>query len=120
MKHPIVILLLLSATSLFAQPINIISFNIRFNNPGDGENAWPNRIDMATGLLRFHDADIFGLQEALIGQIRDIQQQLPDYGWFGVGRNDGKEGGEFTPLFYKKNCFNLLDNNTFWLSEKPE
>lgn len=120
MRQLITILMLFSTTILYAQPVNIISFNIRFNNPTDGENAWPNRIEMTTGLLRFHDADIFGLQEALIGQIKDIHQQLPDYAWFGVGRNDGKEDGEFTPVFYKKRQYNLLDHNTFWLSEIPD
>jgi endonuclease/exonuclease/phosphatase family metal-dependent hydrolase len=65
MKRTFLILLVLIPGTLFAQPVNIISFNIRYNNPGDGINAWPNPIKMAAGLLRFHDADIFGLQEAL-------------------------------------------------------
>ncbi len=113
-------IILLLPFFIYAQQMNIISFNIRYNNSGDGENAWPNRVEMATGLLRFHDADIFGLQEALIGQIKDIEGQLPGYKWFGVGRDDGKEEGEFSPIFYNPSKFILLKNGTFWLSETPE
>jgi endonuclease/exonuclease/phosphatase family metal-dependent hydrolase len=118
-KHIALILLLLPAT-IFAQQMNIISFNIRYNTPNDGENAWPHRIEMVSGLLKFHDADIFGLQEALIGQIEDVKNQLPQYEWFGVGRDDGKEGGEFSPVFYNPAKFILLKHGTFWLSETPE
>jgi endonuclease/exonuclease/phosphatase family metal-dependent hydrolase len=112
--------LLLVPITVISQQMNIISFNIRYNTPNDGINAWPNRIEMATGLLRFHEADIFGLQEALHGQILDVQKELPEYAWFGVGRDDGETGGEFSPVFYKKSEFILLKNGTFWLSETPE
>ncbi len=105
---------------LFSQTMNIASYNIRYNNPGDGENAWPNRKEMVSGLLRFHEADIFGLQEALYGQILDIQNDLPEYEWFGVGRDDGKKEGEFSPIFFNKSKFTLLENGTFWLSETPD
>lgn len=119
MKKILGILLFLIPATLFSQQMNIVSFNIRFNTPNDGVNAWPNRIEMASGLLRFHEADIFGLQEALHGQILDIHKELPEYEWFGVGRDDGEKGGEFSPLFYKKSKFILIENGTFWLSETP-
>lgn len=90
---------------MFAQQMNIITFNIRYNTPNDGINAWPNRIEMVSGLLKFHDPDIFGFQEALIGQIEDIQKTIPDYEWFGVGRDDGKNAGEFTPVFFNKEIY---------------
>jgi endonuclease/exonuclease/phosphatase family metal-dependent hydrolase len=120
MRKLSVLLLLIVPLSVISQQMNIISFNIRYNTPNDGINAWPNRIEMVTGLLRFHEADIFGLQEALHGQILDVQKQLPEYEWFGVGRDDGEKGGEFSPVFYKKSEFILLKNGTFWLSETPE
>jgi endonuclease/exonuclease/phosphatase family metal-dependent hydrolase len=120
MKKTLFLILILVPATLFSQQMNIITFNIRFNNPGDSINAWPNRIKMVTGLLKFHEPDIFGLQEALIGQIEDIQNNLPDYEWFGVGRDDGKKGGEFSPLFFNKTKFILIEQNTFWLSETPE
>ncbi len=114
------LILFLIPFSLFSQEMNVISFNIRFNTPNDGENAWPNRVEMATGLLRFHDAGIFGLQEALLGQIKDVENELPGYEWFGVGRDDGKKAGEFSPVFYNTSKFELLNHGTFWLSETPE
>src|SRR5690554_3377285 len=120
MKRVLLIVLFIIPLTLFAQQMNIVSFNIRLNTPADGINAWPNRIEMATGLLRFHEADIFGLQEALYGQMTDIEKALPEYSWIGVGRDDGDKGGEFSPIFYKKSAFILLNHGTFWLSETPD
>ncbi|KAF0237724.1 MAG: hypothetical protein FD181_1683 [Prolixibacteraceae bacterium] len=120
MNKILFLILTLFPATLFSQQMNIISFNIRYNTPNDSINAWPNRIEMVTGLLKFHEADIFGLQEALIGQIEDIQNKLPDFEWFGVGRDDGKKVGEFSPLFFNKTKFILIENGTFWLSETPE
>jgi len=120
MKKLIVILLLVIPATLIAQQMNIISFNIRYNNPGDGVNAWPNRIEMVNGLLKFHEPDIFGLQEALHEQILDIKKGLPNYEWFGVGRDDGDMAGEFAPLFYNKSKFILIEKGHFWLSEDCE
>jgi endonuclease/exonuclease/phosphatase family metal-dependent hydrolase len=117
MKKIIILILIVFPATLFAQQMNIVSFNIRYNNPGDGVNAWPNRIEMVTGLLKFHDAEIFGLQEALYEQITDIQKELPNHEWFGIGRDDGKKEGEFSPIFFDKSKFILLKNGTFWLSE---
>lgn len=120
MKKLILLVLLLLPVSMFSQQMNIITFNIRYNTPNDGVNAWPNRIEMASELLKFHEPDIFGFQEALIGQIEDIQSRLPDFEWFGVGRDDGEKGGEFSPVFFNKTKFILIDHGTFWLSETPE
>lgn len=120
MRKILFLILILAPVSLFSQQMNIITFNIRLNTPNDGINAWPNRIDMVCGLLKFHDPDIFGLQEALHGQIEDIQKNLPDYEWFGVGRDDGEKAGEFSPIFFIKTKFILIENGTFWLSETPE
>jgi endonuclease/exonuclease/phosphatase family metal-dependent hydrolase len=120
MKKILGILLLLIPATLFSQQMNIVSYNIRLNTAADGENAWPNRIEMVNGLLRFHETDIFGLQEALYDQIQDIEKGLPKYEWFGVGRDDGETGGEFSPIFYNKSKFILYDHGTFWLSETPD
>jgi endonuclease/exonuclease/phosphatase family metal-dependent hydrolase len=120
MRKFLFLILFALPVSLFSQQMNIITFNIRYNTPNDSMNAWPNRIEMVTGLLKFHEADIFGLQEALIGQIEDIQNKLPEFEWFGVGRDDGEKAGEFSPLFFNKTKFILIENGTFWLSETPE
>lgn len=120
MKKLMLLIVVLIPVVLSAQQMNIISFNIRYNNPGDGENAWPNRIEMVCGLLRFHEPDIFGLQEALYGQITDIEKNLSQYRWFGVGRDDGEKAGEFSPVFYNPSKLILINHGTFWLSETPE
>jgi endonuclease/exonuclease/phosphatase family metal-dependent hydrolase len=120
MKRFFFIILIFASNIIMAQNINIISYNIRFNNPGDGVNAWPNRSSQVAALLSFHQADIFGLQEALIGQIEDIQAQMPQMKWVGVGRDDGEKAGEFSPLFYNSEKFTALKSGGFWLSETPE
>ena len=120
MKRFTFVLLLLTCNLAMAQNLRIITYNIRFNNPSDGINAWPNRSDQVGALLDFHQADIFGLQEALIGQIEDIQAQLPNMTWVGVRRDDGEKAGEFSPLFYNSEKFKALKKGWFWLSETPE
>lgn len=103
-----------------AQNIQVITYNIRFNNPADGANAWPNRSKDVAALLEFHQPDIFGLQEALIGQIEDIQAQIPKMKWVGVGRDDGKKSGEFSPIFYNSEKYKSVKQGWFWLSETPD
>lgn len=120
MKKLLLTLLLWIPISIYSQEINVISFNIRLNTSQDGENAWPNRSEMVSALLRFHDADIFGLQEAKYEQIVDLENDLKDLAWIGVGRDDGQKGGEFCPVFYKPSKFILIKYGNFWLSETPE
>jgi endonuclease/exonuclease/phosphatase family metal-dependent hydrolase len=120
MKFRIFIFLFTLGLQIPAQEMNIITFNIRFNNPADGINVWPNRVEMVTGLLKFHKADIFGLQEALYGQIKDIETTMPGFGWFGSGRDDGDKAGEFSPIFYNMDLFSLVENGQFWLSETSD
>lgn len=120
MKQILFILIILFSHQIMAQNIRVITYNIRFNNPADDMNAWPNRSKQVSALLDFHQADIFGLQEALIGQIEDIHAQLPDMDWVGVGRDDGVKAGEFSPLFYNSKKFKALQKGWFWLSETPE
>jgi endonuclease/exonuclease/phosphatase family metal-dependent hydrolase len=100
--------------------INVMSFNIRYDNPGDKENRWTYRKEMVAATIRFHKIDIAGLQEALYHQVKDLETLLPEYGWFGVGRDDGREGGEYTPIFYLKERFTILHRSFFWLSDNPE
>ncbi|MBX3242682.1 MAG: endonuclease/exonuclease/phosphatase family protein [Chitinophagaceae bacterium] len=116
------LLLALFTQQLIAQkstPLNIASYNLRYNNPGDGVNAWPNRKEDVKALIRFHEFDLFGTQEGLIDQIKDIAG-LDEFSYYGKGRDDGKEGGEHSVIFYKKDRFRLLDSGDFWLSETPD
>ena len=101
-------------------PLNIMSFNIRYDNPGDGQNAWKNRKDIVPQTISFHDIDICGLQEVLNHQLQDLIERLPEYDWIGVGRDDGAEKGEYAPIFFRSNRLQLLESGFFWLSETPE
>ena len=100
--------------------LRVMTLNIRYNNPGDGANAWPKRKDMVADVIKRQRPDIFGLQEALKGQIDDLEKRLPQFTRLGVGRDDGKTKGEFSPLFYRKDRFVAEKSSTFWLSETPE
>jgi len=97
-----------------------MTFNIRYDEPRDNENAWPNRKELVASMIRFHRADLIGIQEALERQLDDLDTLLPDYDWVGVGRADGKVGGEFSAILYRKTRFTSLENSTFWLSETPD
>ena len=98
----------------------VMSFNIRLNIASDGKNAWPRRRELVASMIRFHKADIVGIQEALFDQVWDMEKALPEYRWLGVGRDDGEIDGEFMAIFYRNDRFELLQNSTFWLSERPE
>jgi endonuclease/exonuclease/phosphatase family metal-dependent hydrolase len=100
--------------------IRVMSFNIRYDEPKDGVNAWPNRKQKVADVIRFHKADLIGVQEALLRQLRDLEVLLPDNAWCGVGRTDGKEAGEYSAILYSKSRFQIQECKTFWLSETPE
>ena len=120
-KSFLLLLLLIGfGTGIKAQAIRVASFNLRFDNPRDSGNLWKDRAPAVTGLIRFHDFDLFGTQEGLRHQLEDVQKALPQYSFYGVGRDDGKEKGEHAAVFYKKDRFQLLKSGDFWLSETPE
>ena len=102
-----------------AQDLNVMTFNIRFNNPGDSLNAWPHRKDKVASQILFHQAHIIGVQEALHGQMTELQQSLPNYKSVGVGR-DGNTKGEYSAIFYDTTRLQVLETQTFWLSLTPE
>ncbi len=102
-----------------ANYINVMSFNIRYNNTGDGVNAWPNRKDNVKALVKFHDADILCVQEALALQVDQLSENT-NYERVGVGRTDGKREGEFAAIYFDKTRFKKKDGGTFWLSETPD
>ena len=96
------------------------TFNIRYDNPGDSLNNWQYRKDNVAQFIKSQDIDIVGMQEVLHNQLEDLKSRLPEYAEVGVGREDGKTKGEYSPLFYKKDRFEVLDSNTFWLSQYPD
>ena len=100
--------------------IKAISYNIRYNNPKDGMNVWENRKATVMDLLNEQSADFVGLQEVVHAQLLDLVEGLPTYNYVGIGRKDGKTKGEYSPIFFKKDKYSVLQSNTFWLSETPD
>ncbi|MEO6328586.1 MAG: endonuclease/exonuclease/phosphatase family protein [Ginsengibacter sp.] len=102
-----------------AQPdLNIMTFNIRYDNAGDSLNAWQYRKDKAASQILFHEVHLLGVQEALHSQLEDLETRLGGYKYTGVGRADGKEKGEYSAIFYDTLRLQLLRSETFWLAEQ--
>jgi len=106
--------------AVYGQSATFLTYNIRYDTPNDSADAWPERRDFLAGQLRFHKPDVFGIQEGLHRQVEYLQQELPDYKHVGVGRDDGREAGEYSALFYRADRFRALQSGTFWLSETPD
>jgi endonuclease/exonuclease/phosphatase family metal-dependent hydrolase len=102
------------------ETLTVITYNIRYANPGDGENVWENRRDAMVRYLAERGADIVGLQEAEPAQRAYLAQGLTGFDWYGVGRNAEHDQGEGTPIFYRRDRFDVIDKGTFWLSLTPE
>lgn len=120
-----VILLLSALIAVACNPtteLNVMSFNIRYDNPDDAEigYGWASRRDAAAAVVRANAIDIFGTQEVLSHQFADLKERLPEYEAVGVGREDGLSAGEHNAVFFLRERFELLDSGTFWLSETPE
>ena len=98
--------------------LRVMTYNIRYANENPGEE-WSVRKNDVAEMIKFHEPDIFGLQEALFEQVDFLLQNFENFQLVGVGREDGLKGGEFSPLFISKQ-FNILDYGTFWISETPD
>jgi endonuclease/exonuclease/phosphatase family metal-dependent hydrolase len=99
--------------------VKVMTYNIRYANAGDTPNAWGERKEKVFALISESDPDVFGLQEALKEQITDMEKAFPGYKRVGVGRDDGKEAGEYSPLFYNAGKYKLKESGVFWLSQTP-
>ena len=104
-----------SATSL-----SVMTFNMRYDNPEDGQNNLRFRRERIAGVIKAQEVDVLGTQELLSNQFDDLSGLLTGYQGVGVGRLDGAESGEYCAVFFRKDRFTLLDSGTFWLSETPE
>jgi len=120
-KWSLLLVVFILSQSVFAQEHmhRVMTFNIRFDNPKDGEHAWEHRKEFVADVIQYNRAGVIGMQEVLFNQVKDLDSILTKYTWVGVGREDGENGGEFNPIFYRNDRFTLVDNNTFWLSESP-
>lgn len=100
--------------------IKVMSFNIRLDVASDGENRWDARKDKVASLINYHEPDFMGGQEVQHHQLQYLSGILNGYGYIGVGRDDGKQEGEYSCIFYKKDKFDLIKQGTFWLSPTPD
>lgn len=99
--------------------LTVMSYNIRYDTSDDGRDAWPNRRDHVVDMIEAHQPDLLGVQEALHHQFEYLEDELSNYAWYGVGRDDGRDTGEFVPLGFRADRFSLQDEGTLWLSERP-
>ena len=114
-----VIIFLGVLSTLNSQDLSVLSYNIRYPSTEDGPNLWEQRKATMAQVLKDLKPDIMGLQEVVHSQLITLSEDLADYTYVGVGREDGKTKGEYSPIFYLKKELKLLESNTFWLSETP-
>ena len=100
--------------------ISIMSFNLRYDEPEDGENQWGNRKEACVSMLKELQPSIFGIQEGLHNQVNYLNNSLSNYEYVGVGRDDGHSSGEYAAIFYNSDDIELIDNGNFWLSETTD
>ncbi len=105
---------------LHSQTIKLMTYNIRLDNRNDAENSWNNRRNFLINQIKFHEPDVFGVQEALHNQMEYLKEQLTDFEYIGVARDNGESEGEYSAIFYNSKKYVLLNHSTFWLSQTPE
>jgi endonuclease/exonuclease/phosphatase family metal-dependent hydrolase len=103
-----------------AEPVRVMTFNVRFGMADDGEDSWPHRRDLVARVIRDYDPAVLGVQEALRFQLDEIEGALPHLGEIGVGRDDGDEEGEYAAILFDRRRLHVLAQGTFWLSDTPE
>lgn len=110
------------AMAMSAQSLFVGTYNIRNHNSDDDRrgDVWTTRCKVLCDQVNFEDPDVFGTQEVLVGQLGDMLKALDGYDYLGVGREDGKQAGEYSAVFYKKDRLALLQKGNFWLNETPD
>lgn len=121
-KFFLTLFVFLSFSQLMSAQMLVGTYNIRYKNQGDSVKGerWSKRCQVMCDQINFMSPDIFGAQEVLHTQLFDMLKGLDGYDYIGVGRDDGKTGGEYAAVFYKKDRLRLLDHGDFWLSETPD
>lgn len=116
-----ILMAVLMVAGLHAQRLYVATYNIRNNNAGDAAegNGWKQRCPNICDLINFEQPAIFGMQEVLHNQLTDLLAGMPQYRYLGVGRDDGKEKGEYSAIFYQTDRLTVLRNGYFWLSPTP-
>lgn len=117
----VTLILILSFSTSVAQKnsLNVLTYNIRLANADESPNTWTERKENVFSVIKSAHPDVFGLQEVLFEQVTDLQNVFPDFVRVGVGRDDGEQAGEYSPVFYNFKKYLLLSSGTFWLSQTP-
>ncbi len=102
-----------------AEPLTVMSFNVRYGTAKDGDFVWENRKDAACAMIMDRHPAVFGVQEALDFQLAYFEEHCPGYKYVGVGREDGIHEGEHMAVFYDSERIELQEWGTYWLSETP-
>ena len=103
-----------------AGAITVMSYNVRYATANDGADAWPARRTILFDVVRRHVPDLLAVQEALRGPLEELEREVPGYTRIGVGRDDGREAGEYAAILYRTSRFAALDAGTFWFSDSPD
>lgn len=110
------------AACAVAADLTVVTYNLRNENDWDAAagNGWKQRVPYAASQLLFLQPDVFGTQELKAGQVKDLLELMPQYSYIGVAREDGKEDGEYSAIFFNRDKVKLLDSGNFWISETPD
>jgi|TARA_B110000093_G_scaffold9279_1_gene8857 endonuclease/exonuclease/phosphatase family metal-dependent hydrolase len=120
MKNFLIVSFCVLCSVSFAQTYNIMTYNIRYDNPNDGVNTWSKRKVYLGNQILYNQLDVLGIQEGLHHQVVYIDSVLTQFNYVGAGRDDAKEKGEYSAIFYNKKRLGILKEGTFWLSETPD
>ena len=101
-----------------ADPLRVMTFNVRFPSPDDGDNVWEHRKDILVDTIRQYQPDVLGTQEMFYFQGNYIVDELTEYQWFGISRR-GNHDNEHMGIFYKRDRLFVVESGNFWLSENP-
>jgi endonuclease/exonuclease/phosphatase family metal-dependent hydrolase len=108
------------STVLPPTELKVMTFNLRVRTIFDGLNMWDYRRNLVAQTIQTFDPDLLGTQEGLSSMEDDLRGKLPGYTFFGVGRGDGKRGGEMCGVFFRTDRFEMIDGGHFWLSHSPD
>lgn len=119
-KLTIILALFICFTNVQGQDISVLTYNIKWDNTNDTVNNWNDRKEAMVSLLKHYQPGIIGMQEVVNGQLNYLVANLPNFASVGVGREDGKEKGEYSPILYDTELLKSLENATYWLSDTPD
>jgi endonuclease/exonuclease/phosphatase family metal-dependent hydrolase len=120
MKKLFLLFAFFTFNSIFAQQIKVMTYNLRVDFGGDGENNWEFRRDFLASQISYNDPDFMGIQEGKLHQLKYIDSVLVHHAYIGRGRDNSENQGEYSAIFYNTGKFNVISQATFWLSETPD